>query len=267
MHFFRSKKCIVTALIAIALLLTGCSKSLKCVESAKDDSGLLLTINRCSVEKNKLGLSIFRADFTIQNNSTDDISSVSYRMIVKDKNDSVLYEFNSKYAKNESPLCFGESDTFSNSFSHVIDGNPYKVEVFISKYTTQDELPVKHIPSTGEYLYLALGNEHMSNMINNPPLKIEFVIDHMGNQERALIEDTDSINDIITKFTNVKIGSDTGEFITDNYNGIGFTFSDGTEYYLPLSLKYFEFNANGEYHSYELENFGPIWSLMNELCE
>ena len=55
--------------------------------------------------------------------------------------------------------------------------------------------------------------------------------------------------------------------MTDNYNGVGFEFADGSQYYMSLNLNNLETSINGNMHMYELENFGPFWKLCNELAD
>ena len=57
------------------------------------------------------------------------------------------------------------------------------------------------------------------------------------------------------------------EFVTDNYNGMIFTFEDGTEIYLGLNLKNLEYQVYNGTRVYELEQFDEFWGWMNDLTE
>ena len=119
----------------------------------------------------------------------------------------------------------------------------------------------------GAYLYEALGIEHISSIGEDLPTAVHIVIDHMGMQEIADVTDETQITELVEAFQAVKIGKQSNEFTTDNYNLIGFEFADGTNVSLNLNLKSLEIYRNDQWELYELECFDDLWNLMNDLAD
>lgn len=259
---------IITAMLsAFALCIGGCSRRISCGSEASNEAGISMKVTGCKVEVNKLGSSIFNTELQVTNNGTLELTSVSYEIDVLDRSGRILYTFPGKYVHNESPLIKGETVLFSRGFQRVLDGKPASVSVRITDYTDQTQLKALHIPQKGEYLYLALEKPYLNQICEYPPVAVEIVIDHMGAQETAVVTDEQTIEAIVSAFTAVKIGDESQEFVTDNYNGISFTFADGNSSGISLNLKNLELNLNGEYHIFELDDFGPLWKLMNDLAD
>lgn len=119
----------------------------------------------------------------------------------------------------------------------------------------------------GSLLYKSLNSEYMENIMTDKPVKIFMLIDHGGDQSVAYLTKEEDIDEFLSVFSKVKIGKETNEVVTDNYNGISFTFSDGEEVSISLNLKSLEIYSNGKYSYYELDKFDKLWKLINSLVE
>ena len=130
---------------------------------------------------------------------------------------------------------------------------------------SSEGLPLIHLPQEGELLVKALSDQHMEHIKEDYPVKIEIRIDRSGNLSEATIKDKEMIRELVDSFSKIRIGKQTWEVVTDNYNGVAFTFSDDTEVRISLNLKNLEFPSYQGYQYYELDEFGEFWSKMIEL--
>ena len=110
---------------------------------------------------------------------------------------------------------------------HFLDKEAEKISIEVLEIKDTSEVKPLHVPQKGEYLYEALNNEHINNIKNERPTAIHIVIDHMGAQEIADVTDEETLDALISEFVKIKIANETNEFVTDNYNGVGFEFADG----------------------------------------
>ena len=252
-------------LVAIMFLsfLTGCSSTLK----SNPNTGLNDVDIATSVKtgKNKQGNTVYDVVTTVTNNSDKEIMDVKYRLSFQDKSGNELFSFTFSWNGENKPLLKGEKGTSEVSFQHQEKAEKLAAEIVEVKDST--EMPPLHVPEKGEYLYQALNNEHINNLDKELPVIIEGVIDHMGAQEIAEVLDEETIKELVDEFKLIKIGNETNTFVTDNYNGIRFTFADGSEYYISLNLTTLEIRIYGKEHLYELDNFGPFWNHIKELAE
>ena len=111
----------------------------------------------------------------------------------------------------------------------------------------------------------ALSDQHMEHIKEDYPVKIEIRIDRSGNLSEATIKDKEMIRELVDSFSKIRIGKQTWEVVTDNYNGVAFTFSDDTEVRISLNLKNLEFPSYQGCQYYELDEFDEFWSKMIEL--
>ncbi len=58
----------------------------------------------------------------------------------------------------------------------------------------------------------------------------------------------------------MKIGAESGEWVTDNYNWISFTWEDGSHTGISLNLNNLEYSVHSTPHTYTLENLDAFWS-------
>ena len=115
----------------------------------------------------------------------------------------------------------------------------------------------------GTPLYKALPSEKMNKIDEELPVAIDIRIDHGGAESVASITNEADIRECVALFTAVSIGKETLIEYTDNYNGVRFTFADGTEYGLSLNLTNLEIGIDDALHFFELEDFDPFWEYIN----
>ncbi|MBQ6493705.1 MAG: hypothetical protein IJI92_07585 [Erysipelotrichaceae bacterium] len=248
-------------IVIMILSLFGCSSKLTC-ESAPLD-GVSVNTN-VTTEKNKAGNTVYSVVSDILNSSDREIMYVKFCIHFLDKEGNELFTFTPAWEGEDVSLKKGEKATYEVSFQHEEKASKIEVDVLELKDVT--DIPTVHVPQKGEYLYEALNSEHMNMIKDEKPVNIYIHIDHMGAAETADVTDEETINELVEAFTKVKVGDETDVFVTDNYNGVRFTFADGTEYYVSFNLTTLELNINGNSHLYELEDFGPFWKLCNELA-
>lgn len=129
----------------------------------------------------------------------------------------------------------------------------------------KEDLSIIHLPQETELLMNALSDQHMERMKEDYPVKVEIRIDRGGDLSEVTITDKETIRELVEAFSEIRIGKQTWEVVTDNYNGVVFTFSDGTEVSISLNLKNLEFSVNHSFRYYELEEFDEFWNKMVEL--
>jgi len=261
---------IMTAILGFGsmTLMSGCSESVKTDEPHELD-GVKVTITDLKSEYNKNTKStIFEIKFRFDNNSDKDISSINWKKEMLDKEGNVMSSFVFVWLAENEPLHPGESANHEFAWQEVIEGDSLDmIRLSVDSYTTDEEQATVQFPKIGEYLYQCYGGEHLANIKENPPVRIQVVIDHMGAREFADITDPETIKRFVDAFVKIKVLEETQEFVTDNYNGVGFTFSDGKEVYLSLNLKNLEVSIKNTTHMYVLENLGEFWGLCNEYAE
>lgn len=112
----------------------------------------------------------------------------------------------------------------------------------------------------GEPLYLSLNDEHMASLKQELPAEVRIGIDQSGYLRTATLTDESEIKACLDVFLPITIGDRTDEEVTDNYNYISFSWTDGTSYSINLNLKSLDFHR----HIYELDNFDGFWKFAQE---
>ena len=262
-----NKIIIAITIISLASLTTSCAaKSLKGVSSDNEEieASIKGTFEQKGSRKDNYLIDL---DITLKNISDKEIMKVVYQLDFYDKEQNLLFTINPAWNGIDTPLYHGESITFDYAFQEYTDSKPASVTITVTDVLDSVEVPPVHLPQPGEYLYEAINNDHIKNIKNDLPTRIEIVIDHGGDLETAVIEDKETIQKIVDAFTQVKIDAETEEWVTDNYNSIVFTFADSSNAYISLNLKNLEINVYNQVHIYTLENLSSLWSIMNELAD
>ena len=244
------------------LSLMGCSISLKSKE-ATVDKGIEISTSVKSEKKGQPGNLVFDCTTNIKNVSDEELTHVYYSIKFYDKdNNEVIVVNPSWYGLNVS-LKPGESIKHEFGFQDK-DMNAKSVKVEVLEVDTIKDRPLVHLPEEGKYLYQELNDEHINNLDKELPVKIEGYIDHGGAREVATITDKELIKETVDAFKNITIAKETNEYVTDNYNGVIFTFEDGSEYGISLNLHNLELNISNKIHLYEFNNCGPFWKIIED---
>ena len=253
----------VLTLMVIASLL-GCSIPGNLNDESDPYEGVVVSAD-INTGKNKAGNTVYDLVCNITNNSDLELMYVKFCIHFLDKGGNELFVFTPAWKAEEHPLKKNETATYEVAFQEEHKAEKISIEILETKDTS--EISPQHVPQKGEYLYEALNDEHINNIKNEKPVSMYIQIDHMGAQEVADITDEEKLNRLVEEFVKIKIGDPTDLFVTDNYNGIGFMFADGATYYMSLNMYNLETNINGNMHMYELEDFGPFWTLCDELAD
>ena len=132
---------------------------------------------------------------------------------------------------------------------------------------TEGGEPSADTPVTGGYLYQALGNEKLANIMNEPPVELLFHVDQGGDGRTAVFSEGEALDQAVALLCNIRIGEETDEWVTDNYNWISAEWADGSETFISLNLNNLEYYKNSETYLYKLENLADFWSYCESYLE
>ena len=144
---------------------------------------------------------------------------------------------------------------------------PAAVEIGISSVKTEAELPPAHVPETGDLLFRSLGDAKLANILEDKPAELSFHVDQGGYGRTATLGPGEALDRAVELFCAIRIGEESNEWVTDNYNWIGFTWADGSHTGISLNLDKLEYSIHSSLHVYELENLGPFWSYCADYLE
>ena len=258
----------ILPVMIISMLLTACAGKKVVYESADAFQKVSASIETMEVKKNeKTNSTIFHIQTKITNGSDLDLSQVDYQFDCYDRDGNILDTFRFSWYGNDTALLPGTSVTDEKGFQKVLDGEAAKVTVSVTGTKTPEELPLVHLPVTGETMGDALNNEHLRHITEENPVHISIWIDHGGPREIAEISDGKTLKELSDAFAKIRIGNPSETFVTDNYNGVIMEFADGTKTGISLNLTNMELGVNNQWFYYELDNFGPFWQLCNDLAE
>ncbi|MCI5901798.1 MAG: hypothetical protein MRZ74_04670 [Blautia sp.] len=220
----------------------------------------------CSFEKREQMQSvIYRFETELTNHSEQEIMEIRYQFRFLDETGAEVFSGRGVYNGQDTPVKPGETVISEQSGRIKLEKEPASWEFQVLEAYPSEEIPPIHLPQEGELLTEALSDVHFENITEAYPVKIEVWIDHMGDLSEATITDEETIRKVTDTFSKIRIGKQTFEVVTDNYNGIRFCFADGTESVISLNLKNLEYSVYHGYQYHELENFEAFWQLMNEL--
>lgn len=260
-------------LIICMITLTGCASKVDVkTDDPKTDepvgkvetgvSAVLTSINEDHDSKNDF--SLMSADVLIKNDSDIGIMSVRGKIFLYDANGDVMYEYPFSFNGQDTPIAPGGEKSISLLFRLPGQGGVKQASVIIIETKDEVELPPKHVPQQGEYLYQAVNNDYINNMGNNRPVKITVIIDHGGDRSFAVYDSSPDLDDMIINFMKIKIGEESYSFVTDNYNSVVFEFADGTEASISLNLTDLEISIYGTMRLFKLTDLGDFWKKATE---
>ncbi|MDY3919378.1 MAG: hypothetical protein SOZ59_10340, partial [Candidatus Limivivens sp.] len=195
------------------------------------------------------------AGTSIHVSSKDGMDLVTHLILIEEL-DGIYYEYRCAYVNQTYTEGAYEDETTYFHFLHAIETMKRK-EAYSSQGLSQIQPPQE-----GELLVKALSDQHMEYIEEDYPVKIEIRIDRGGDLSEATIKDKEIIRELVDAFSKIRIGKQTWEVVTDNYNNVVFTFSDGTEVIVSLNLKNLELPIDHSYQYYELDEFGEFWNKM-----
>ena len=235
---------------------------LEIINSPATLEGVTVTLEKATAVKNqKPDGFTYTFTGTLENNSDEGIMKVIYTFSLIDVNGEEYRSFGEVYDGEDAALPAHTTIEFNlDDVKWGPQSIPAAVEIGVSSVQTEAELPPVHLPQTGEYLYQALGNEKLANIREEMPVELSFHVDQGGYGRTATIKAGDALDKAIDFFCDIKIGAESGEWVTDNYNWIDFTWADGSHTGISLNLYNLEYYAHSTPHTYELENLDAFWS-------
>lgn len=205
---------------------------------------------------------------TIENNSDEGVMQVIYTFALRDENGEEFRSFAEVYDGEDTAIPPHTSIEFHHDgIKWGAQSVPAAVEIGISSVKTETELPPVHVPKKGEYLYQALGDEKLANIKEKPPVELSFHVDQGGYGRTAVFTEGEALKKAIALLCDIQIGEESGEWVTDNYNGIGLKWDDGSYTGISLNLNNLEYWAHSSIHTYELKNLGAFWSYCEDYLE
>ena len=252
---------------ATVLFLTGCGGRSLAIEGSPASMGnVTVTLDRASAVR-KTNPNRYEYSFrgTIENNSDEGIMEVIYTFSLLDENGNEFRSFADVYDGQNMAMPPHTKIPYSlRGVKWGAQDVPASVAIGISSVSTESELPPVRLPENGEYLYQALGDEKLANIKKEPPVRLMFHIDQGGYGRTATFETGDELARAVDLFCDIRIGNETGEMVTDNYNWICFVWADGTESYISINLRSLEFYAHSRPYIFELNQLNGFWSYASE---
>ena len=259
------KKGLIILIVMALFSMVGCSNKLKVIEGDKGLDEVIAQIQSISAKKNEnTGYTLIEAKVKLTGNSDKGAVAIHGKYHFLDSNDNEVDTSNFYYIRVNKAIEKGETIIVEDGFQDKLEGEIKKVYLEITDVADVDELPPKHLPEAGEYLYQALNNEDINNIKEQLPTKIMYVYDQMGFRTYYTVEDPEAIQKAVAAFCNITIKGETFEMATDSYNSIVLTFGE-KEAYVSFCHAVLEVSVYNEHHGYELNNLGAFVNLMNEI--
>ena len=232
--------------------------------SPADADGVTVTLTEAVAVKNDTGYN-YSFSGTIENNTEEGIMEVIYTFVLMDETGEEFRSFGITYDGGDTPIAPHTKIDFNyDDIRWGLQSVPAAVSIGVSSVKTETELPPVNVPKTGEYLYMALGDEKLENIKNEPPVELEFYVDHGGAGRSAVFKEGELLDRAVELFCDIKIGEESGEFVTDNYNWITLTWADGSVSNISLNLNNLEYSVHSTIHTYRLENLYEFRGFADE---
>ena len=268
------KKRVLTSILvflmtgALLLTLTGCGigKRLAVGQGSASQEGVTVTLEKASAKRKRTPASYeYAFSGTIENNSDESVMKVIYTFALYDKNGEEFRSFAEIYdGVVEGIPPHGKIDFSLDGVKWGAQSVPASVSIGLSSVQTENELPPARLPQPGEYLYQALGSGNLAAIREHPPTAISLHEDQGGYGRTATFGEGTLLDEAVELFCAIKIGEETEQWVTDNYNWIRLTWEDGTETYISLNLYSLEYMAHSSPHMYTLEHLDAFWSFAAE---
>ena len=238
----------------------GGERVLEIINSPASQDGVTVTLDTAAAKAEKGGYE-YTFSGTIENTSDEGIMQVIYTFALIDKNGEEFRSFGEVYDGEDTALApHAKTEFFLDGIKWGKQSVPAAVEIGISSVKTEEELPPAHVPQKGEFLYMALGDEKLERIKEEPPTELSFHVDQGGYGQTATFNEGETLDRAVELLCGIQIGEESGEWVTDNYNGIYLTWEDGSHTGISLNLSNLEYSIHSSIHTYELEHLDEFWS-------
>lgn len=237
-------------------------KDLTITGSPASKDGVTVTLDTASAQLSprKTGFD-YQFSGTIENNTDEGIMQVTYTFALTDVNGEDYRSFAIVYDGEDKAIPPHTKIPFSHDgIKWGKQSVPASVKIGLSSVKTEAELPPAHIPKKGEYLYQTFGDEKLAKIKEEAPVELSFHVDQGGYGRTATFTEGAKLDRAVELLCDIKIGDESGEFVTDNYNWIGLTWKDGSRTGISINLNKLEYSIHSSLHTYELENLDEFWT-------
>lgn len=235
---------------------------LEITNRSAERGNVTVTLEKATAEqKSEAGGFTYTLSGTIENNSDEGIMQVIYTFAFYDENGEKFRSFAEVYDGEEAAIPPHTKISFlHDDVRWGPQSVPASAAIDIGSVKTETELPPVTLPKTGGSLYKVLGDEKLMNIVEEPPVEISFHIDQGGYGRTASFKSGEQLDKLVNLLCGIRIGEETDEWVSDNYNWIDLVWADGSETVISLNLKSLEYQAHSNIHVYALENLDPFWS-------
>ena len=237
-------------------------RELQILSSPVSADGVTVTLEKALAGRSENGGFRYTLEGTIENTSDEGIMQVVYSFAFTDVNGEEYRSFSITYDGEDTAI--PPHGTVSFSHDDIRWGPqsvPAAVSLGIKEVKTETELPPAHIPKTGEYLYKALDDEKLANIRTEAPAELSFHVDQGGYGQTATFREGAELEKAVDLLCGIKIGEESNEWVTDNYNWISVVWKDGTSSFISINLYNLEYFIHSSPHTWNLENLDEFWSF------
>ncbi len=255
-------------LVGLLLALTGCGigKSLRIDTAAASRDDVTVTLKKATaIRRNVPARYEYSFSGIIENNSDVGVMKVIYTFSLYDKDGNEFRSFGDTYDGVDTAIPpHGKVEFSIKGVKWGAQSVPVSVSIGIGSVQTETELPPVTIPQPGEPLYLVLGDANLANIRENPPAELAFHVDQGGYGRTATFEKGAELDRAVELLCAIRIGAETDEWVTDNYNWIRLRWEDESETYISLNLRNLELNIHSSPHVFALEHLNEFWAYAEE---
>ena len=244
-------------------------RPLEIISSPVTLNGVTVTLDQATaVKEQKPERFTYAFSGTLENNTDEGIMQVVYTFSLIDENGEEFRSFGEVFDGEDAALPpHTKIDFTHDGIRWGPQSVPAAVKIGISSIKTESELPAAHVPKAGEYLYRTLGDEKLANIQEEMPVELSFHVDQGGYGRTATFKTGEALDKAVKLFCAIKVGEESGEWVTDNYNWIGFTWEDGSRTGISLNLNNLEYYIHSTPHTYDLEELDAFWSYCADYLE
>ena len=244
-------------------------RALEIVNSPAELDGVTVALDSATAVRDpETGAFTYAFIGALENGSDEGVMQVTYTFALIDENGEEFRSFSEIYDGEDAAM--PPHATISFAHDGIRWGKqsvPVAVKIGVASVKTEAELPPARVPRKGEYLYQAVGDEKLANIREDKPVELSFHVDQGGYGRTATFKAGAALDKAVELFCAIRIGEESGEWVTDNYNWIGLTWEDGTRSGVSLNLSNLEYSIHSTLHTYELENLDDFWSYCAAYLE
>ena len=240
-------------------------RTLEILDSPVSVDGVTVVLDKATAKRTDTGGFDYAFSGTIENTTDQGIMQVVYTFALIDENGEEYRSFSEIYDGGDTAIAPHEKIEFSHDgIRWGKQSVPAAVKIGIKTVKTETDLPAEHVPKKGEYLYQALGDEKLSKIKEEPPVELGFHIDQGGYGRTATFKEGADLDKAVELFCKIQIGEESGEWVTDNYNWISFTWKDGTYTVIRLNLHDLEWSIHDIPRTWKLDQLSDFWSYASD---